>query len=76
MFVPSEGGQAEIVNHKSLMYDSVEDAVEKIDTVLRKPQQQAELREHLKRQGAKFSTNAFMDDLRVAERSMLKKLSW
>jgi glycosyltransferase involved in cell wall biosynthesis len=62
-FVPSEGGQAEIVGHKSLMYDSVEDAVNKIDTVLRKPQLQAKFREHLENQGTKFSTDALMDGL-------------
>ena len=65
-FVPSEGGQAEIVNHESLMYDSVEDAVKKIDTVLRKDQIQVELRQHLEKQGTKFSTNAFMVGLRAA----------
>ena len=70
-FVPSEGGQAEIVNHKLLMYDSIEEAVEKIDAVLRKPQMQAELRQHLKKQGAKFSTNAFMDGLRAAVEEFL-----
>ena len=66
VFVPGEGGQAEIVSHESLMYSGVEDAVEKINTVLRKPQLQAELRDHLEKQGAKFSTNAFMDGLRAA----------
>ena len=72
-FVPSEGGQAEIVNHRSLMYDSVEDAVEKIDTVLRKAQLQAELRQHLKKQGGKFSTNTFMDGLRAAVDKFLRQ---
>lgn len=72
-FVPKEGGQAEIVSHKSLMYDSVEDAVEKIDTVLRKPQLQIELRQHLEKQGAKFSTNAFMDGLRAAVENFLSE---
>ena len=74
-FVPSEGGQAEIVDHKSLMYDSIEDAVEKIDAVLRKPQLQGELREHLKKQGSKFSTNAFMDGLRAAVEKFLSASS-
>lgn len=75
MFVPSEGGQAEIVKHKSLMYDSVEDAIEKIDTVLRKPQMQAELRQHLKKHGEKFSTNAFMEGLRSAVERFLSATS-
>jgi len=70
-FVPSEGGQIEIVNHKSLMYDSVEDAVKKIDTVLRNDQIQVELRQHLKKQGTKFSTDAFMDSLRAAVKRFL-----
>ena len=72
-FVPSQGGQAEIVNHESLMYDNVEDAVEKIDTVLRKPQLQAELRQHLKKQGTKFSTKAFMEGLRAAVEKFLRQ---
>jgi len=72
-FVPGEGGQAEIVNHKSLMYDSVEDAVEKIDTVLRKPQLQAELGQHLKKQGTKFSKDAFMGGLRATVEKFLRE---
>ena len=70
-FVPSEGGQAEIVNHELSMYDNVDDAVEKIDTVLQKPQLQAELRDHLEKQGMKFSTNAFMDGMRAAVNKFL-----
>ena len=63
-FVPSEGGQAEIVNHESLLYDNVEIAAEKIDTILKKPQLQVELQKHLEKQGTKFSTNVFMEGLR------------
>ncbi len=70
-FVPTEGGQAKIVNHESLMYDNVEDAVEKIDIVLRKPQLQAELSEHLKRQGEQFSVERFMVGLRAAVEKFL-----
>ena len=73
VFVPGEGGQAEIVNHASLMYDSAKDAVEKIDAVLRKPRLQAHLRDHLKKQGAKFSTDAFMDGLRAALQEFIAK---
>ncbi len=72
-FVPREGGQAEIVNHESLMYDNVEDAVEKIDAVLRKRKLQAELRQHLEKQGVKFSTNTFMDGLRTAVETFLRE---
>jgi len=72
-FVPNEGGQAEIVNHKSLIYSKVEDAVEKIDAVLWKPRLQAELQDHLKKQGAKFSTNVFKDGLRAAVEEFIVK---
>ena len=58
------------------MYDNIEDAVEKIDAVLRKPQLQAELRRHLKKQGSKFSTSSFMDGLQAAiERFLMDKTS-
>lgn len=70
-FVPREGGQTEIVNHNSLVYNNIEDAVDKIDTVLRKSQLQAKLQDHLKKQGAKFSINAFMDDLQAAVEKFL-----
>ncbi len=55
------------------MYDNIEDAVEKIDTVLRNPQLQAGLRQHLKKQGTKFSINAFMDGLRDAIETFLRR---
>ena len=44
-FVPAAGGQRVIVNgHEELLYDSVEDAVEKADRVLSDPALAAELR--------------------------------
>ena len=66
-----EEGQGEIVRHESLMYDRVEDAVEKIDTILRKPQLMVELQEQLRRQGEKFSMDAFMGGLRAAVEKFL-----
>ncbi|MBW2072286.1 MAG: glycosyltransferase family 4 protein [Deltaproteobacteria bacterium] len=65
-FVPKEGGQAEITNHPLLLYDSVEDAVKKIEAVLRQPDLQTELRDHLVRQSERFSTNRFIDEFRKA----------
>ena len=75
VFVPKEGGQTEIVNHPLLLYGSVEEAVEKIDAVLRDPEIQADLRNHLKKQGAKFSTSNFMRGLRAAVEKFLEEKS-
>jgi glycosyltransferase involved in cell wall biosynthesis len=64
-FVPKEGGQAEIVNHPLLMYADVDDAVDKIITILEKPSLQTDLREHLADQGRQFSTENFMTGLKA-----------
>jgi len=71
VFTPSEGGQAEIINHRSLLYDNVEDAIDKIDAVLRQPKLHYDLRDHLEKQGAKFSTSNFMHGLRTAVNNFL-----
>ena len=76
-FVPNEGGQVEIVNHSALTYNNIEDAVKKIDAVLRQSRLQAELRDHLARQGAKFSVNSFMIGLReTVEEFLCEKSSY
>jgi glycosyltransferase involved in cell wall biosynthesis len=63
-FVHSQGGPAEIVARPELLYSDAEDAVEKIDRVLRNPRQQRELEQHVRRQGERFSTNAYMSGVR------------
>ena len=72
-FVPDEGGQVEIVNHSSLVYNGIEDAVNKIDTVLREPQLQLKLQNHLEIQGEKFSANAFIKNIKAAVKRIFKK---
>jgi len=72
-FVPNCGGQAEIVNHSSLVYNSIEDAVNKIDTVIRQPQLQLKLQNHLEIQGEKFSANAFIKNIKAAVKRILKR---
>ena len=42
-FVPSNGGQVEIVGDPALCYDDVDDAVKKIDAVLRSPESQSRI---------------------------------
>ena len=72
VFTPSEGGQAEIVNHHSLLYDSVEDAINKIDAVLQQPNLQSEMWEHLARQAKNFSTERFMSGFKEVVNQFLR----
>jgi len=72
-FVPDEGGQAEIVNHSSLIYKNVGDAVDKIDQVLLNSKLQTKLRSYLYKQGTRFSTEAFINGLRTAVEEFLGK---
>ncbi len=70
-FVPNEGGPVEIVNHSALTYNSIEDAVDKIDAVLRQPELQTDLRNHLVSQGKKFTISRFMKGLQKAVEEFL-----
>ena len=71
-FVPNEGRQVEIVDHLLLTYDSVDNAVEKIDAVFTQPQLQADMRGHLEWQAEQFSVARFMDGARKAVEAMLQ----
>lgn len=71
-FVPDEGGQVEIVNNPDLTYVNVEDAVNKIDVVLRDAQRQDVLRGHLRTQGELFSAERFMAGIRAAVEQFLE----
>lgn len=73
VFVPKEGGQTEIVNHPLLVYNSNEDAVKKTDTVLRQPGLQVSLRDHLSKQGQRFSADQFKNGFRMAVEEFLRK---
>lgn len=59
-FVPSDGGQAEIVDHPALQYASDGDAATKIAAVLADPGLQRRLRAHLAAHGRRFGTQAFI----------------
>jgi glycosyltransferase involved in cell wall biosynthesis len=69
VFVPSGGGQVEIVNHPALTFDSEADAVEKIDAILTREAEQEELRDHLRLGSNSFSVKTFVETMRrvVAE---------
>jgi glycosyltransferase involved in cell wall biosynthesis len=60
VWVPEGGGQVEIVDHPDLIYKSEKDAVAKIEKILKKNKKQKELLKHLQNQSKKFSTYAFM----------------
>jgi glycosyltransferase involved in cell wall biosynthesis len=64
-FAPADGGQTEVVNHPALLYDNVEAAVDKIERVIKDRRLSQELRQHLVRQGNKFSVEIFQKEIRI-----------
>ena len=65
VWVPRGGGQMEIVGGEpALMYDSDEDAVEKISRTLVSTSEQQRLRDRLAVIGERFSTARFMEQVR------------
>jgi len=68
-FVPDSGGQTEIVDHDALCYGDPDDAVARIDGVLRDEARQHTLREHLGPRAEQFSAARFMREFwNVVER--------
>ena len=65
VFVPDNGGQVEIVNHDTLVYDSVPDAIDKIDMVLGRQDLQTILHEHLEKDAQQFSVDHFQIGIKV-----------
>lgn len=63
-FVPNSGGQTEIVGHDGLCYADTDDAVRKIDRVLRREALQNELLRHLVGQGRLFGVEQFLAGFR------------
>ncbi len=60
VFAPQDGGQAEVLGRSDLLFSSIEDAVEKIVTVLKDESLQSSMRSHLARQSEQFSTRNFV----------------
>ena len=59
------GGQVEIVDGEdALLYDTEEEAAEKIATVLSSPAEERRLREHLQARGERFAPARFVDEVR------------
>ena len=74
-FVPQTGGAAEIVNHPLLSYEGTDDAIGKIDAVLRDSSLQNELRNHLANESRRFSTHSFQEQLKKLIRAFLERRS-
>jgi len=64
VFVPSGGGQVEIVNHPALIYENVADAGEKINAILASESEQEKLRNHLRQGSNSYSVRTFVDTMR------------
>ncbi len=75
VWVPNGGGQVEIVDHPDLIYDSVEDAVNKIEKVLKNDGTQVELQKNLVRQAEKFSVERFRAEIRNIVQQFLEEKS-
>lgn len=72
VFVPSGGGQVEIVNNSDLIYDSEEDGAEKIRIMLDNQQKQAEAKEGLWENSKKFSVEVFEKSVKTIIRPLAK----
>jgi glycosyltransferase involved in cell wall biosynthesis len=65
-FVPNGGGQTEIVGRKELIYDNIDDAVAKIEAVLKNPALQEELQRETLANARQFSATRYMEGIRLA----------
>jgi hypothetical protein len=73
VFVPNGGGQTEIADHPALIYESDDDAVRKIETVLVDSSLQASLRTHLAAGARRFSVESFQGQIRQVVEEFLKE---
>ena len=73
VFVPEGGGQTEIVNHADLIYPDDGAAVRKIDAILRSPEKQHGLRDHLLAGSRRFSTEIFQRGILELTREFLER---
>ncbi len=70
VFAPGDGGQAEILQHRDLLYANEEDAIEKIVTVLASQSRQESLRAHLACVAASFSASQYVHEALGAVRAL------
>jgi hypothetical protein len=69
VFTPPDGGQVEIATDPALVYDSVDDAAERLLAVARSPGEQERLHDHVMRRGELFSEERFVGAFRSVVRT-------
>ncbi|MCU0784782.1 MAG: glycosyltransferase family 4 protein [Verrucomicrobia bacterium] len=74
-FVPRDGAQPEVVQEEALIYQDVQDAVVRIDAVLRSKSRQAELHAAMVRRGAAFKPEHFCAAIRELVAKHLRSLN-
>jgi len=73
VWVPNGGGQVEIVNHPDLLYNNIEDAVNKIEKVFKDETLQIKILKHLAKQAERFSTERFKVEIKnIVEQFLVK----
>jgi len=70
-FVPTQGGQVEIVNDRAMTYTTTEEAVEKIGTVLGSTAQQLQLQAALSTVSGRFGVERFGAEVKALIRDAL-----
>ncbi|MCJ7786761.1 glycosyltransferase [Patescibacteria group bacterium] len=74
-FVPNGGGQVEIVTDRRLIYEDTKDAVYKIINVIKGEAFQEDIREKLLRRRNQFSTEKFVESIRlIVEQALAQKI--
>lgn len=74
-FVPASGAPAEIVADERLLFKSFDDAVERIDAVLRNGDDVEDIRARLRARGELFSADRFVTDFRSLVMDELRRSS-
>jgi glycosyltransferase involved in cell wall biosynthesis len=72
-FVPNGGGQTEVVNYPSLIYQDDQDALQKITAILGSATLQERVRAHLAQSVARFSVQGFEKKIRAIVGEFLKQ---
>jgi hypothetical protein len=73
VFVPHDGGQAEIVGNPNLLFACESDAVAKIHRVLQSPALQSALRSGLSERAQCYSTSSFINNIQEFVKSFMQK---
>lgn len=73
VFAPNNGGQTEILDSPALLFETVDDAADKICAVLASSEKQSALCAHLREKAALFSAEIFVDSSIAVVKSSLNR---